>query len=252
MQSTNPSQLSSQSHSKSQRTSLDQEIQSIADSIRSDIEKELSRTFKTFDVIEHHPLENSNPQGSSYAMRVRTDENDNSHLSLRTSRRDPLSNWVTDIDEFFRGTSPFDNLFGRFDPLSTGFNSIQSLANSIKSDVERDLNRTFDTFDVVESHPILTDPEHTSYFMKMKTDDNGHVRVKTIKKTPGSDWKTHVEEYNRGRPAVEGERKDQKKAVEGKGSQGEKMETENVGRREKPVEIEEEPLKGSQSHASNA
>ena len=132
------------------------------------------------------------------------------------------------------------------------FNQMQDIANNIRNDVEKQLNQSFKQFDVLE-HQALEDPEHTSYFMKVKTNDNGHVRVKTIKKKPGSDWKTHVEEYYRGSPAVEGEKSQEKKAVEG--SQGEKMETENAGRREKlaDVEIEEEQPKGSQqSQASTA
>jgi len=74
------------------------------------------------------------------------------------------------------------------------FRSIQSLVGSIKNDAERELNRSFETFDVMEHHPILTDPEHTSYSMRVKTDDNGHVRIKTMKKEPNCDWQTHVEE----------------------------------------------------------
>jgi len=232
------------------KKSFDQEIQDIANQIKSDVEKQLHKVFDTFDVVEHQPLQSSNPQGSSYSMKVKTDDKDQSNLRLRTWRRDPFSDWETTVDQFFRGKSPFDNMFASFDPCCTGFSSIQSLADSIKRDVEKDLNRTFNTFDVVESHPILTDPKHTSYFMKVKTDDNGHVRVKTIKKAPGSDWQTHVEEYDRGQPRLEGQSKKgqalegkEGQALEGKGK-GEKMETETEGRR-KEAEIQEEPYKAS-------
>jgi len=234
--------------------SFDLEIQNIANKVRSDVEKELRRVFQTFDVVEHHPIQNDNPEGTSYSMKVKTDDKDQSHLRLHTSRPDPFSAWETVVDEFFRGVSPIDRFFGPFDPLRTGFSSIQRLADHIQSDVERELNRTFDTFDVIESHPILTDPEHTSYFMKVKTDDNGHVRVKTIKKVPGSDWETHVEEYNRGRPQLEG-KTEENKPLENKAGQeksGQKMETENVGRRDQPVEIKDEPYKGTPSTHSAA
>jgi len=93
---------------------------------------------------------------------------DQSHLRLQTTRRDPFSDWVTSVDEFFRGRSPFESMLSTFDP----FCRVQSLINSIKNDVERELNRSFETFDVMEHHPILTDPEHTSYYMRVKTDDN--------------------------------------------------------------------------------
>jgi len=223
---------------------LDKEIQNIANKVKSDVEKELQRIFKTFDVVEHHPVQNENPQGTSYSMKVRTDEQDNSHLRLRTSRRDPFSAWETVVDEFFRGVSPFENKFRPFDPFRTGFSSIQALADNIKRDVEREVNRHFRTFDVMESYPILTDPEHTSYFMRVKTDDNGHVRVKTIQKTPGSEWQTHVEEYNRGQPSLEGQEQEQK-ALDTEKKEGEIKER-------KEVEIQEESYKGPVQGSASA
>jgi len=143
-------------------------------------------------------------------MKVQTDDNDHSHLRLQTTRRDPFADWKTTVDEFFRGVSPFESMLSTFDPFRTGFDSIQHLADNIKNDVERELNKTFETFDVMEHYPILTDPEHTSYYMRVKTDDNGHVRVKTIKKDPQSDWQTHVEEYYRGKAALEDQNKKKK------------------------------------------
>jgi hypothetical protein len=122
---------------------------------------------------------------------------------LQTTRRDPFSDWVTSVDEFFRGRSPFENMLSTFDPFRTSFGSIQSLTDRIKNDVERELNRSFETFDVMEHHPILTDPEHTSHYMRVKTDDNGHVRIKTMKKEQHSDWQTHVEKYYKGKPTLE-------------------------------------------------
>ena len=88
---------------------------------------------------------------------------------------------------------------------------IQTLANQIKRDVESSLSRSFNTWDVLEHDPIPYDPEHTTYRMKVKTDDNGHVKVKTVRKDPGSAWETHVEEFDKGN-AIEG---GQNKALEG-------------------------------------
>jgi len=194
------------------KLSFDQEIQNIANKIKSDVEKELNQVFKKFQVTEHQAIKNeSEPNQKSYSMKVQTGDNDQSHLKLRTTQRDPFSNWFTDVDEFFSARSPFESMLTTFDPFRTGFSSIQSLANRIKNDVESELNRSFETFDVTDYHPILTDPEHTSYYMRMKTDDNGHVRVKTIKKEPGADWKTHVEEYHRGKPSLESKPKKEEK-----------------------------------------
>jgi len=236
-----------------EQKSLFQEMQDIANQIKSDVEKQLKMAFKTFDVMEHQALPSENPEGSSYQMKVQTDNKDQSNLKLSTSRRNSQSPWETVIDEFFRASSPFDNLLTPFDPSRVGFDSIQDLANSIKRDVERDLNRTFKMFDVVESHPKETDPEHTSYYMKMKTDDNGHVRVKTIKKLPGKDWETHVEEYNRGMP-LEGQKTEaiqgEKMASESKGTRGERMEPEKQKGREQTTRIEEEPYKPQSTQPS--
>jgi hypothetical protein len=39
--------------------------------------------------------------------------------------------------------------------------------------------------------------------MRVKTDENSHVRIKTMKKEQHSDWQTHVEKYYKGKPALE-------------------------------------------------
>jgi len=218
-----------------QQESFLQEIQNIADKIKNNVEKELNQVFKKFQVVESQPIasEKNEPERTSYSLKVNTDESnqDQSHLKLRTTRRDPFSDWTTDIEEFFNARSPFENLLTSFDPSRVGFSSIQKLADRIRNDVEKELNKSFQVFDVEDYHPILTDPEHTSYYMRVKTDDNGHVRIKTIKKEPGSDWKTHVEEYQRGKPTIEGEKKPglesgerARERIEGKGK--EKMEVE--------------------------
>jgi len=211
---------------------MSDEMQKIADRIKSDVEKELNQTFKKFQVMESETLmDESDPKCMSYKMKIKTDDNNQSNLCLRTTRRDPQSNFMTTIDDFFRGMSPFENMLNMFDSSRTGCSSIQKLADRIKCDVEKSLNRSFGMFDVMEFHPIMTDKDHTSYYMRIKTDDNGHVRVKTIKKEPGSDWKTHVEEYQRGKPTIEGEKKPglesgerARERIEGKGK--EKMEVE--------------------------
>jgi len=237
-----------QSQKPTTNLSFNEEVQKIADKIKADVEKELNQVFKKFQVVESQPLTNekNEPERTSYSMKVKTDENENdqSHLRLRTTRRDPFSDWITNVDEFFNARSPFESLLNTFDPFRTGFSSIQNLANRIKKDVERELNRTFDTFDVMEHHPILTDPEHTSYYMRVKTDDNGHVRVKTIKKEPGTDWRTHVEEYYRGKPSLEGEKKKQESLESGR-SKAEHSRIEQKGKEK--MEIEKNQERGSKN-----
>jgi len=226
--------------------SFNDEIQRIADKIKADVEKELNQVFKKFEVVEHNRLQNENePERTSYSMKVKTDDNDQGHLKLQTTQPRPYSDWITEVDEFFRGSSPFDDLFNTFDPFRTGFSSIQRLADRIKSDVERELNRSFETFNVMEHHPILTDPEHTSYYMRVKTDDNGHVRVKTVKKEPGSDWQTHVEEYQRGNRPIEGQKKQQSLGGGSKKSESRRIE------QGKNQEMEVEQIKDKPSGTSS-
>jgi len=117
------------------------------------------------------------------------------------------------------------------------FRSIQSLFGSIKNDAERELNRSFETFDVMEHHPILTDPEHTSYYMRVKTDDNGHVRIKTMKKEPNCDWQTHVEEYHKGKPTLESSQK-KNKSIESAPREAQSSRTEQKGGRD-VMEVEQ-------------
>jgi len=218
--------------------SLNEEIQKIADKIKGDVEKELNQVFQKFKVTEHQALKNEKePEKTSYAMKVETD--DDSHLKLKTCQKDQFSGWITDVDESFRAISPFENLLRSFDSSRTGFNSIQQLANCIKQDVEKELNKNFQKFDVIEYHPILTDPEHTSYYMRLKTDDNGHVTVKTIKKTPKSDWETHVEEYERGKPSLG----DKSKEKLERGQQKEALRSEQRGNQ--GMEVESGPSKTS-------
>jgi len=234
---------------KIDNNALNLEIQKIADKVKADVEKELNQVFKKFNVVEHHSIENKDrdhPDRASYSMKVRTDDNDHSHLRLQTTRKDPLAEWKTSVDEFFRGVSPFESMLSTFDPFRTGFSSIQSLADSIKNDVEREINRTFDTFDVMEHYPILTDPEHTSYYMRVKTDDNGHVRVKTIKKDPSSDWQTHVEEYHRGKPALEGQGRKKTEALGNSASKSATSERQSL----RNEQIKDKPLEGTPKSSS--
>jgi len=84
------------------------------------------------------------------------------------------------------------------------FSDMQRIADKIKWDVESQLNEAFRTFDVIEDlTPKMQDEKNTYCRMRIRTDDNGHVKVKTMQKDPGSDWKVEVEEYDRGNKPIE-------------------------------------------------
>jgi len=85
------------------------------------------------------------------------------------------------------------------------FRHIQSISDQIRRDVERTLQRSFQTWDVLE-HTLPID-DNAYYKMKIRVDDNGHVKVKTAQKEPGKDWEVHVEEYNRGKAIADDSRK---------------------------------------------
>ena len=86
------------------------------------------------------------------------------------------------------------------------FKDMQRIADKIKSDVENQLHEAFRTFEVIEdmTPEKLGNDENAFYRMKIKTDDNGHVKVKTMQKDPGTDWKVEVEEYDKGSKSIEG------------------------------------------------
>jgi len=72
-------------------------------------------------------------------------------------------------------------------------------------------------FDYLEHEAIDNPDQYKSYFLKIKTDDNGHVRVKTVQKEPGKPWETHVEEYDRGSGAIK--KGEESKPIEGRPSE---------------------------------
>lgn len=81
---------------------------------------------------------------------------------------------------------------------------MQKIADRIKWDVEKQLDEAFRTFEVIEDMtPKMQDEKNTYCRMRIKTDDNGHVKVKTMRKDPGSDWKVEVEEFDRGNKPIE-------------------------------------------------
>lgn len=78
------------------------------------------------------------------------------------------------------------------------FADMQRVADGIKKEVESQLKETFSTFEVVEHLPAeMNDPE-MSYRMRVKVDNDGHIKVKTVKKDHNTDWLVNIEKYEKG------------------------------------------------------
>ena len=130
----------------------------------------------------------------------------------KSPKRSPKSPKKTTDLEVFSGESlfgdlfketftPFKELIETFDPFTESVNAIEKVFDGISepsemSDTSHDLEEEFESVeDMIENPPELEDPEHTSYFVKYVSNDNGRVKVKSLQKVPGSDWEKYTEEY---------------------------------------------------------
>jgi len=211
--------------------SIHNQMQTLADRMRKDIEKSLHRSFNTFDLLDYSS--SLDPFNTWYNMRLKID--DGHHVRVETCRKEPGKNWDVCVKEFDKdrpsnaaigqgktaeppratttSTSPSEQ--SKIEPLKTAETTTQSLdqysplqemqtfANSIKKEVESILGRNFDMFDLFESTASL-DPENTWYRMLIRVDDNGHLKVKTLRKDPGQDWDVRLEEFDRGQGIEQG------------------------------------------------
>jgi len=108
---------------------------------------------------------------------------------------------------------------------------MQKVANEIKRDVESTLSQSFNTWNLFEYEPFCFNPDRATYRMKIRTDDNGHVVVKTTKKEPGQPWKTHVKEFFKTSKskALAGERQQEReRSSQSQGLQGQSQSQEKV------------------------
>ena len=146
--------------------------------------------FNNFDLFDQHfPFSN--------ALSLRPSDNDD-FFGLRPFRRDPFFS-----DFFDSRMTPFDDMMSRISPFSSS-GSIDDMFENFKKKMDEEVK----AFEELEKNPPkLEDPEHTSCFMKMMTNDNGHVKVKTLKKTPKTEWESRVEEYDRRNPSLENNKK---------------------------------------------
>lgn len=129
----------------------------------------------------------------SNALRLRPQDNED-FLGLRSFTRDPF------FSDFFGELTPFEDMISRISPFSSGSSSVHGMFENFRKKMEEEVK----AFEELEKNPPqLEDPEHTSCYMRVLTNDNGHVKVKTMKKTPETEWETRTEEYDRRNPSLE-------------------------------------------------
>lgn len=92
------------------------------------------------------------------------------------------------------------------------FADMQRVADSIKKEIESQLKEKFNTFEVVEHLPAEAGDPEMSYRMRIKVNDGGHIKVKTLQKDPNTDWLVNIEKYEKGQPEKEVENGRQEKA----------------------------------------
>jgi len=156
-------------------------------------------------------------------------------------RGDVFSEWDNSIDNFFRETSPFGHRYSVFDDFyRPRYDSIGRYAEEMRVDMDKHF-KNLENPEAREEYPTLA--ENDSYFMRVETNNNGHVRVKTIQKAPGTAWETKFEEYKREKTGVE---KENKQSIETKESR--QIPKENLETSQK--KIAEEPQKTSESASS--
>lgn len=184
-----------QAANTTQSTGIVSDIQNIANKIKTSIESKLSKTFKTFNVVQSDPP--YDPQHSSYRMELITD--DNGVVKVKTVRKECGQEWESYVEQYDQGGSVTGitggpnsaSVLAGEGKISKG---LKDLADKIKTSIETSLNKTFKTYDVVKSEPEYA-PEHASYRMELLTDEGGVITVRTIKKENGEEWETAVESY---------------------------------------------------------
>ena len=171
-------------------SSISHEIQNIAQKIKRGVESSLGRSFNRFDVSEHDPV-SYDPTNTTYRMKVLTD--DNGHVMVETVRKEPGHDWETQVEEYEKGDAT------AHDAHPHPHAHIQALDHGIPN-AETNINGNNDPFDprdIIEHDVFPCDPENTSYCMEVITNDHGHIKVKTVRKDPGHEWHSYVEEYDR-------------------------------------------------------
>lgn len=113
-----------------------------------------------------------------------------------------LPNGDSLLNGLFKETLPFDGFIP--DPFT------EPMGNPIEEIIEEELHAMEE---MIENPPKMDDPEHTSCFIKVVTNNNGHVKVKALQKSPGSDWEKYTQEYTEKKSALPEKKKDKKELV---------------------------------------
>jgi len=181
-------------------TGLFSDMQRIADKIKWDVENQLQEAFKTFEVVEDLSPSVQDENNVYYRMKIRTD--DNGHVKVKTLQKDPGSDWKVNVEEFDRGNKAIEG--GKSKSLEKPdqfIKDMQRISDRIKRDVESQLQSVFKTFDITENR------------LKIKTDENDQVQVKTLQNTPKSDVNVQVEKFNKGEESLEAPKTKEKKVT---------------------------------------
>jgi len=168
------------------------DMQRIADEIKWNVENQLQEAFKTFEVTENLTPSTQDEKNAYYRFKIKTD--DNGHVRVKTMQKEPGSDWKVQVEEYDRGNKPIESQKTSkqlLDKPDTFLQDVQRMSDRIKRDVESQLQQVFKTFDVMENR------------LKIKTDDNGQVKVKTLQDTPKSDVKVQIEGFKKGEESEE-------------------------------------------------
>ena len=226
------------------------EFQNMANrAIRNEMRREFQRALNSFDILEQ--------QSDRRAAALPEKEKDIEKKEVSPRSRDPyyaFDNFDEDFGDFFRERSPFgqlDRAFSSFDSFNSRFNSLQSLADQIKQDMDKRFKESAESFEGKEEYPTLADPENTTYYKRVETNDNGHVRIKTVSKKPGSDWETKLEEYQGGKPVLEAEGKQAIEGKESKEAPKQSLEAKKESKKESPAQTSSSKSSGSGSTSAS-
>jgi len=80
---------------------------------------------------------------------------------------------------------------------------IQDIADKVKRSVEEQLKMKFEKFRVIDFESFPADVHHTSFFIKVATDNNGYVRFRVTETENMEDWIGEIEEYDKGNVPID-------------------------------------------------
>jgi hypothetical protein len=188
---------------------------------QKDDDKDLDTNPKGISYLEHETTYVSEPN-KSY-LKIKT--NDNGHVKIKTMEKLPDQPWETNMEEY--DDINIINAIGQSgnerkelkdekallseeseerhwlsDHFDFKFNEMKNFFKHMKNNIEKEIDQSFKNFDSLENEALNVSDSSQSYYLKVETNDNGRVKVKTIQKLPNQPWETHVEEYDIGNMAL--------------------------------------------------